>query len=308
MPNGLLTQSFFKQPRTSHLQRQIDVIDTMTDSQLQATARARLDQVAGGKVPYNAVAGGSVGPGGSGKTQTHRSVMGEPFDEVRHSTVAVDKMVLEVRQTTTKTLNFQRVETSSLMERAVHTAATDKTAASQTISRLVATNAGRAEVRGRRCETLDGALFMSVGFRCKHWRMCCMPMRLTCGFKTLEWLPPNHLDASVTKLVCVFFDTISSSSLTGIAAGPLRVAEVVPQPKATPAARHAVHRPAQASFSRSTRFTTSKASVTPSTRRSVHRPAQDTHLLKMTQEILTSRRPYIPSCLSNQSARLLCRR
>jgi hypothetical protein len=39
------------------------------DEQLQAMAHMRLEQVAGGKVPYNAMAGGSVGPGGSGKTQ-----------------------------------------------------------------------------------------------------------------------------------------------------------------------------------------------------------------------------------------------
>jgi hypothetical protein len=106
-----------------------------------------LDQVAGGKVPYNAMAGGSVGPGGSGKTQTHRSVMGEPFDGVRNSTVGANKMVLEIRQTKTKTLDLQRAEASSLMERAVRTAAADKPAASQaTIDKVVATNASRAAV------------------------------------------------------------------------------------------------------------------------------------------------------------------
>jgi hypothetical protein len=86
-------------------------------------ALAVLDQVCGGKVPYNTVAGGSVGPGGSGKTQTFRSVMGEPFEGVRNSTVGADSVVLEVRLTKTQTLDLQRVETSSLMEQVVRTAA-----------------------------------------------------------------------------------------------------------------------------------------------------------------------------------------
>ena len=102
-------------------------------------------------MPYNAMAGGSVGPGGSGKTQTHRSVMGEPFvtGAERVSTVGTDKMVLEVRQTKTNMLDLQRAETTSLLERAVHTAAANKLTTGQTsIGKLVATNAGLAQVRG----------------------------------------------------------------------------------------------------------------------------------------------------------------
>ena len=119
------------------------------DDGLLATARARLDQVSGGQVPYNAVAGGSVGPGGSGKTQTHRSVMGETFDEdaERVSTVGAEKMVLEMRQTKTSMLDLKRSQQTSLMERAVWTATSNKPAATQTsIGKLVATDASRAEV------------------------------------------------------------------------------------------------------------------------------------------------------------------
>jgi len=121
------------------------------DARMLTDARLRLSQVSGGQVPYNAMAGGSVGPGGSGKTQTHRSVMGEPFvtGAERVSTVGADKMVLEVRQTKTNMLDLQRAETTSLLERAVHTAAANKPAATQTsIDRLVATDASRAQVGG----------------------------------------------------------------------------------------------------------------------------------------------------------------
>ena len=99
-------------------------------------------------MPYNAMAGGSVGPGGSGKTQTHRSVMGKPFvaDAERVSTVGADKMVLEVRQTKTNMLDLQRAETTSLLERAVRTAAANKRAKEQSINELVNTNASLAEV------------------------------------------------------------------------------------------------------------------------------------------------------------------
>ena len=96
------------------------------------------------------MAGGSVGPGGSGKTQTHCSVMGEPFDgdAARNSTVGVDKMVLEVCQTKTQMLDLQRAEARSLMERAIHTADADKRATTQTtINKIVATDASAAEVR-----------------------------------------------------------------------------------------------------------------------------------------------------------------
>ena len=102
-------------------------------------------------MPYNAMAGGSVGPGGSGKTQTHRSVMGEPFvtGADRISTVGADKMVLEVRQTKTNMLDLQRADTTSLLERAVHTAAAKKPADTQNcIDKLVATDAGCAQVGG----------------------------------------------------------------------------------------------------------------------------------------------------------------
>ena len=121
------------------------------DASLQATARARLDRVAGGQAPYNAMAGGSVGPGGSGKTQTHCSVMGEPFctGAERISTVGAEKTVLEVRQTRTNMLDLQRAETTSLMERAVRaTAANNPATVHTSIDKLVATDAGRAEVRG----------------------------------------------------------------------------------------------------------------------------------------------------------------
>jgi Cdc6-like AAA superfamily ATPase len=123
---------------------------TSPDSEsLQSIARARLNQVAGGKVPYNAMAGGSVGPGGSGKTQTHRSVMNEPFDskEERHSTVGADKMILEVRQTKTNMLDLQRAEVTSLLERAIRTDA-DSTSVNQDrcIEDLVSTNAQLANV------------------------------------------------------------------------------------------------------------------------------------------------------------------
>ena len=100
-------------------------------------------------MPYNAMAGGSVGPGGSGKTQTHRSVMGEPFitGAERISTIGADKMVLEVRQTKTNMLDLQRAETTSLMERAVHMAAASKPVTTHTsIDKLVATDAGQAQV------------------------------------------------------------------------------------------------------------------------------------------------------------------
>ena len=118
------------------------------DARLLANARARLDQVAGGQVPYNAMAGGSVGPGGSGKTQTHRSVMGEPFvaGAERVSTVGAEKLVLEMRQTKTHMLDLQRADTTSLLERAVRTAAANKRAKEQSIDELVNTNASLAEV------------------------------------------------------------------------------------------------------------------------------------------------------------------
>jgi hypothetical protein len=128
--------------------------------------------------------------------------MGEPFDGVRNSTVGADKMVLEVRQTTTKTLDLQRAEASSLMERAVRTAAADKPAASQTsIGKMVATNAGRAEVGSVSVRAAEVSSLV-IDSRCKHWRMCCMPMRLTCGCNSLEQarLVPKqaiHLDMAV---------------------------------------------------------------------------------------------------------------
>jgi hypothetical protein len=118
----------------------------MADASLEATATAVMDRMRSGKVPYNAVTGGSVGPGGSGKTQTHRSVMGEPFEGVRNSTVGADKMVLEVRQNKTQTLDLQRVETSSLMERAVRIAAAGKPTASQASIGKMVVSARAAEV------------------------------------------------------------------------------------------------------------------------------------------------------------------
>jgi exopolyphosphatase/pppGpp-phosphohydrolase len=73
--------------------------------------------------------------------------MGEPFDGARNSTVGADKMILELRQTTTTTLDLQRAEVTSLMERAVLTAAADKLAAFRaSISKVVATNASRDQV------------------------------------------------------------------------------------------------------------------------------------------------------------------
>jgi len=119
------------------------------DVLLRAAAQARLDQVAGGQVPYNAVTGGSIGPGGSGKTQTHRSVMGEPFVEGagRSSTVGADKMMLEMRQSTTKMLDLQRAKALSLLERTVRAAVANNHAATQSIEQLVDTDACRAEVR-----------------------------------------------------------------------------------------------------------------------------------------------------------------
>ena len=149
------------------------------DASLLATARAHLDQVSGGKAPYNAMAGGSVGPGGSGKTQTHRSVMGKPFVEGanRISTVGADRMVLEVHQTKTGILDLKLAETTSLMERAVHAAAKKKTATIHTsIEKLVATDAGRAEVRGATaCQ-----YWLTAGARSNRWRTCCMTTRWTC--------------------------------------------------------------------------------------------------------------------------------
>ena len=102
-------------------------------------------------MPYNAMAGGSVGPGGSGKTQTHCSVMGEPFvtGAERVSTVGTERTVLEVRQTKTSTFDLQRAETTSLMERAVRAAAANKPTDAQTsIAKLVATDAGCGQVEG----------------------------------------------------------------------------------------------------------------------------------------------------------------
>jgi len=122
-------------------------------------------------VPYNAMAGGSVGPGGSGKTQTHRSVMGEPFkeDAKRVSTVGADKMVLEVRQTKTNMLDLQRAETTSLLERAVHTAAADKPAATQdSIARLVATDASCAQVGGAAASAVPANRLVSGQIAGRH--------------------------------------------------------------------------------------------------------------------------------------------
>ena len=96
--------------------------DTMAATRLEATARACLEQLAAGQVPYNTVYGGSVGCSSSGKAQTQRSVMGEPFDgsPKRVSTVGPDEMV---RHTKTHMLDLERTETTSLMERAVRSAA-----------------------------------------------------------------------------------------------------------------------------------------------------------------------------------------
>jgi len=103
-------------------------------------------------VAYNAMSGGSVGPGGSGKTQTHRSVMGEPFDGStdRISTVGAVKVVLELCRTKTHTIDLQRAETTSLLERTVCMAAKKAVAQPASIAKLVATNASRAEVQA--CE------------------------------------------------------------------------------------------------------------------------------------------------------------
>ena len=122
-------------------------------------------------MPYNAMAGGSVGPGGSGKTQTHRSVMGEPFveDAERVSTVGADKMVLEVRQTKTNMLDLQRAETASLLERAVHTAAANKQAATQaSIARLVATDASCAQVGGAAASAVPANRLVSGQIAGRH--------------------------------------------------------------------------------------------------------------------------------------------
>jgi hypothetical protein len=74
--------------------------------------------------------------------------MGEPFDGVRNSTVGAEKMVLEVRQTTTKTLDLQRAKSSSLMERVVWTAAAEKTVVPHiSIRTVVAANSGNKVIK-----------------------------------------------------------------------------------------------------------------------------------------------------------------
>ena len=117
---------------------------------VHASILAYLNKVTRGQVPYNAVAGFSVGPGGSGKTQTHRSVMGEPFDKdaERVSTVGTDTIRLEVCQTQTKMLDLKRAEATSLLERTIWAAASNlQVEHNQSIDVLVNTEAGRGEVR-----------------------------------------------------------------------------------------------------------------------------------------------------------------
>jgi hypothetical protein len=127
---------------------------------MQNRARAHWASVSSGQVPYNALAGASVGPGGSGKTQTHRSVMGKPFvsGQARESTVGIDREVLELRPNRKETFDLQPAETMSMLERAARFAAkwdleTEVTVEATTVltalhdmNSLVSTCAGHVQV------------------------------------------------------------------------------------------------------------------------------------------------------------------
>jgi hypothetical protein len=72
--------------------------------------------------------------------------MGEPFEGVRISTVGANKMVLEVRQTKTQTLDLKHAGSSTLLERLVRAAAVGKHGKDCSIHDLVDNNASRSEV------------------------------------------------------------------------------------------------------------------------------------------------------------------
>eukprot|EP00045_Choanoeca_perplexa_P015701 m.201212 g.201212 ORF g.201212 m.201212 type:complete len:1035 (+) comp17056_c0_seq35:106-3210(+) len=79
-------------------------------SALESQTRAALDALTGAKVPYNGASVVSVGPGGTGKTQTRLSITGHGMMIHRQSTVGSDEVQLRVRLNHGAMVGFQEVD------------------------------------------------------------------------------------------------------------------------------------------------------------------------------------------------------
>jgi hypothetical protein len=104
-------------------------------------------------------------------------------------------MVLEVRQTKTQTLDLQPAASSTLLERAVRTAAADKHAMDQTIEDLVDNNARRLDVSSHHWQSER----YTKAERWCSWKEYCAMKSLASSCKILQQ-QPKQPSASLIKL------------------------------------------------------------------------------------------------------------